>query len=295
MAITIADPLELRVVEMINAERADADLPPVHTEVHLNSSAQGHSDWMAQEGVLSHPGRDGSTVTDRAQDAEFPMEGASWSLRENLAYTSVQGSLNEGELVSMHDALMNSASHKANILDPDVSYVGVGLSQGQIESGGQTHDVVFLTQNFGNSSLPVLVQEEIEGEIMLTSYLDGEAVPGSSQPAPDQTDGDGQEDDGEPGTDDDDPQDRENGSGGSCFVATAAYGDRMHPDVVTLRAFRDQILVRHRMGRGFVRAYWIIGPKLARLVRPDDAAGQVTRWMLRPCVAAARRTLARRR
>ena len=45
--------------------------------------------------------------------------------------------------------------------------------------------------------------------------------------------------------------------------ATAAYGDRKHPDVVTLRAWRDEVLVRHPMGRVFVRAYWHVGPIIA--------------------------------
>ena len=38
-------------------------------------------------------------------------------------------------------------------------------------------------------------------------------------------------------------------SGGACFVATAAYGDSHHPDVVALRKFRDKHLVRTAAGR----------------------------------------------
>jgi hypothetical protein len=54
---------------------------------------------------------------------------------------------------------------------------------------------------------------------------------------------------------------------GSCFVATAAYQDPLHPDVVFLRKFRDEFLVKRSWGRTFIHLYWLIGPSLARPVR----------------------------
>jgi len=54
---------------------------------------------------------------------------------------------------------------------------------------------------------------------------------------------------------------------GTCFVATAAYGDPAHPDVVFLRAFRDQWLVQRPWGRAFIAFYWWVGPKMAVYVR----------------------------
>jgi hypothetical protein len=36
---------------------------------------------------------------------------------------------------------------------------------------------------------------------------------------------------------------------GACFVATTAYGDRHHPDVVLLRKFGDEVLTRSSAGR----------------------------------------------
>lgn len=82
-----------------------------------------------------------------------------------------------------------------------------------------------------------------------------------------------------PSDPDDDEDDRPNsdGSGGGCFVVTAAYGDRRHPDVVAMRAFRDGVLVRHAAGRTLVRAYWIIGPVLARRVSRDGLTGRLLR------------------
>lgn len=72
----------------------------------------------------------------------------------------------------------------------------------------------------------------------------------------------------------------DDGSGGACFVATAAYGDRMHPDVVALRAFRDNHLCKTAFGRAFIKVYWTIGPELAKITNPDKIFGKVCRLVL---------------
>lgn len=53
----------------------------------------------------------------------------------------------------------------------------------------------------------------------------------------------------------------------TCFIATAAYGDPRHADVVFLRAFRDEWLVHRAWGRAFVAFYWRVGPWMAGPVR----------------------------
>lgn len=84
-------------------------------------------------------------------------------------------------------------------------------------------------------------------------------------------------DDDEKDDDDDDDKDDDDSS---CFVATAAFGNPRHPDVVALRAFRDNHLVKTRLGRSFVRLYWIIGPKLAAVTRPKDLHAKAARFLL---------------
>lgn len=295
MPTEIASPLELYAVDLINAERDQAGLQPVHTEVHLNNAAQSHADWMAEERDISHTGENDSTPTDRIDDSEFPLQGASWHLTENVADKGINGSVTEADMDEVHAALMNSETHKANILDPEVSYIGVGLSVGQVETSGGIQDAVFVTQNFAYTSEPVIVQEETDGQSMTTTYVDGEPVPGTSQPISEDEDEPGLEDDdadgdGIPDQHDDDPQ-QPSTAGGSCFVATAAYGDRLHPNVVTLRRFRDQVLVRYRAGRAFIHLYWLVGPQLAKFVRSDRPSGRIARLALRPCVKGAGRFL----
>lgn len=83
-------------------------------------------------------------------------------------------------------------------------------------------------------------------------------------------------------------QDPTDASGGSCFIATAAYGDPRHPDVVALRAFRDNHLVKTFVGRTFVRLYWIVGPKLAARTRPEQVHAQLARYTLSKTVGILR-------
>lgn len=75
-------------------------------------------------------------------------------------------------------------------------------------------------------------------------------------------------------------------SGAACFVATAAYGDRLHPDVVALRFFRDRHLVRWRAGRSFIKFYWRWGPRLAALTRPEQFHASLFRIALSIVVRA---------
>ena len=53
-------------------------------------------------------------------------------------------------------------------------------------------------------------------------------------------------------------------SGGGCYIATAVYGSYNCPQVWTLRRFRDDCLSKTVFGRGFIRSYYAISPKLVR-------------------------------
>jgi hypothetical protein len=60
----------------------------------------------------------------------------------------------------------------------------------------------------------------------------------------------------------------------SCFLATAAFGEGA-PELVAFRAFRDDVLRHHGLGRAFIRGYYRYGPQLARWVvhRPRVRTG----------------------
>lgn len=54
---------------------------------------------------------------------------------------------------------------------------------------------------------------------------------------------------------------------GSCFIATAVYGDRLAPEVIALRRFRNECLLPYAWGRTAVAVYCCAGPYLARAVK----------------------------
>ena len=261
MSIETASRLEADVARSINAEREAEGLAPLKIEAHLNAAAQAHSDWMAETGTMSHTGEGGSDAGDRIAETGFDFAGQ-WGWAENLAWSTISGGLDRDETKLMHDGLMGSAGHRANILHPDMAYVGIGLSTG----GGR----VFMTQKFADTEGEVLVQHEVDGETVLQPWQNG--APAGEPLPPEEMPEDRDEDDDDDG----------GGSSSGCFVATAAYGDRLHPEVVALRRWRDERLVRHAAGRAFIRAYGIVGPRRARVVAHERGSGRAARALLAP-------------
>lgn len=70
-----------------------------------------------------------------------------------------------------------------------------------------------------------------------------------------------------------------------CFVATACYGDVNHPDVESLRVWRDRSLLRTGAGAAAVRSYYWLSPSISHLlVRFPRAARAVRTLILEPWV-----------
>lgn len=78
----------------------------------------------------------------------------------------------------------------------------------------------------------------------------------------------------------------------NCFIATAVYRDAFHPDVQSLRKFRDEYLMTNRAGRAFVRLYYRYSPPVAGFVASHELLRVPLRAVFVPVAASARHPLA---
>ena len=122
---------EAQVITLTNAQRATAGCGALRTDSRLIVAARAHSNDMVAQKFFSHTGSNGSTFVTRLAQAGY-TSGAS---AENIAW----GYPTPNEVVT---GWMNSAGHRANILDCSSVAVGVGLA---LAADGTAH----WTQNFG--------------------------------------------------------------------------------------------------------------------------------------------------
>lgn len=78
------------------------------------------------------------------------------------------------------------------------------------------------------------------------------------------------------------------GSGFFCFIATAAYGSYLEPEVALLRGFRDRFLLTNVPGRAFVDWYYRVSPPIAEFIAEREWARALVRGLLTPVVYTIR-------
>ncbi|MEV0523862.1 CAP domain-containing protein [Streptomyces sp. NPDC050439] len=107
------------VLRLTNAERSAARLRPLSPDPLLTAAAQAHSADMVARAFYSHTSPDGGEPWHRASAAGSTHR----AIGENIAC----GQRTPAEVV---DGWMNSPGHRANILKPSFTHLGVGFAAG---------------------------------------------------------------------------------------------------------------------------------------------------------------------
>lgn len=133
---------------LVNAERAKRGLAPLAPNVHLGKAAQNYSLAMVRQSFFDHVSPSGSTLLSRIKRGTRYLRGArNYSLGENIAWGS-------GEFASPQQTVngwMESAGHRANILNRRFRHIGVGVAFGAPEDD-QGMPAATYTTDFGQRS-----------------------------------------------------------------------------------------------------------------------------------------------
>lgn len=126
------------MVQLVNEARAEHDLAPLTPADDVALVAESWSASMAATGELEH-------------NPSFAEEICCWStVTENVAWSEPHRVWRPGDRVGrvvaeLHEALLDSPGHRANLLDPVVDQLGIGV---YVHTDGS----VWITQNFRRAS-----------------------------------------------------------------------------------------------------------------------------------------------
>ena len=69
-----------------------------------------------------------------------------------------------------------------------------------------------------------------------------------------------------------------------CFIATAAYGSPIAPELKYLRNWRDEKLLSYSIGEKFVTIYYKISPPIAHIITRSETLKSMVRTALGPLI-----------
>ena len=104
----------------INLARIEEGVGAVAWSVALTDVAGGHGREMYEQGYFSHLSPKAGSLDDRLYESGIPFRAAG----ENLALSPT--------VSSVHEGLLSSASHRATMLDPRFTRVGVSAVEGPL-------------------------------------------------------------------------------------------------------------------------------------------------------------------
>ena len=127
--------IEQRIFELTNEDRVGEGLQPLEPMDELANAARWQSCCLAENGLLVHDSPECGTVNDRLLMFGLPMTDGAENIgqvpdaRQYYAGTMEPVGLYTDEEVAQrfNTGWMNSPPHRANILDPRLTHLGVGV------------------------------------------------------------------------------------------------------------------------------------------------------------------------
>jgi len=142
-AQTYEQKLEKKIHALVNAERVKHGLKTFKYSEKLSSIARAHSRDMAEKNFTSHINKEGLNPSDRAKKAGYNIikkktngyrKGVGENIHESYMEKELNGVItpflppvNEAAKRAV-DGWMNSPGHRANILNPDYTFAGIGVA-----------------------------------------------------------------------------------------------------------------------------------------------------------------------
>ena len=118
LAVELDAGAEDRMLQRLNAARAEVGVSPLRMDPVLQEAARQHSRDMYDRHYFSHQTPDGKSPYDRLHDLKFRFVTAG----ENIAFAP--------DADQAWDSLIHSPDHRANLLNPDFRCVGIGVYKG---------------------------------------------------------------------------------------------------------------------------------------------------------------------
>jgi uncharacterized protein YkwD len=131
--VTASDEAERRLLALVNRDRQAAGLGALVSDDRIVAVSRAHSEDMHETKIVAHISPTTGSAADRIRAA---------GIKTALVLENVARAYGVGEA---HSGLMNSPGHRANVLAPQATHIGIGIVLGDEVSGRRE---MFVTQVF---------------------------------------------------------------------------------------------------------------------------------------------------
>lgn len=138
-----------RLLALINEARKQAGVAPLALDAAVAKVAQSYAAVLKAEGTLAHSSKNGQTLADRLKSAGVAYNRAA----ENLSAAPTAD--------DAHHSLMSSPGHRKNIVDPELTHVGIGVLDNPLSNGEPNLLFVIDFVTRPKSSSPEAFAEEV--------------------------------------------------------------------------------------------------------------------------------------